>query len=116
MGFLLSVHCVALRDTVCSCEISETLNVEPLPLQMERSQLRCFGHVTRMSQERLARQVLLATPAGKRPRGRPRTRWRDYISDLAWSSLGVEPAELSEIAVDREVFKVFLGMLSPPPS
>ena len=28
MGFLLSVHCVALRDTVCSCEISETLNVK----------------------------------------------------------------------------------------
>jgi len=33
-----------------------------------------------------------------------RTRWRDYISDLAWSHLGVEPAELSEIALDREVF------------
>ena len=24
------------------------------------------------------------TPTGKRPRGRPRTRWRDYISSLAW--------------------------------
>ena len=61
-------------------------------------------------------RVLLATPAGKRLRGCPRTRWRDYISELAWSRLGVEPAELSEIAVDREVFQVFLGMLSPPPS
>ena len=30
-----------------------------------------------------------------------------YISDLAWSHLGVEPAEISEIAVDHEV-------LSPP--
>jgi len=27
-------------------------------------------------------------------RGRPRT--GDYISDLAWTSLGVEPAKLSE--------------------
>ena len=34
-----------------------------------------------------------------------------YISDLAWSRLGVEPAELSEIAVDREVFPVILGLL-----
>jgi len=28
----------------------------------------------------------------------------DYISDRAWSRVGVEPAEISEIAVDREVF------------
>ena len=47
-------------------------------------------------------------PTGKRPRGRPRTRWQDYISNLSWSRLGVEP-ELSEIAVDREVFRVLLG-------
>jgi len=33
-------------------------------------------------------EVLLATPTGKWPRGRPRTRWNDYISDLAWSRLG----------------------------
>ena len=40
-----------------------------------------FGHMTRMLWKRLARQVLLATPTGKRPRRRPkeRTRWRDYI-------------------------------------
>jgi len=49
---------------------------------------------------------LQSIPTGKRPKVCPRTRWRDYISDLAWSRLGVEPAELSEIAVDREVFRV----------
>ena len=59
---------------------------------------------------------LQSTPIGKRPRGRPRTRWRDYIFNPAWSRLGVEPAKLSEIAVDREVFWVFLGLLSPRPS
>ena len=32
------------------------------------------------------------------------------ISDLAWSRIGVEPAELSEIAVNREVFQVFLRL------
>jgi len=64
-----------------------------------------------------------------RPRSRPRNRWSNYISDLAWSCLGVEQAELvsrnfrtsqqkfqnesaeiSEIAVDREIFRV-LGLL-----
>ena len=34
-----------------------------------------------------------------------------FISDLAWSRLGLERAELSEIAVDREVFRTPLGLL-----
>jgi len=42
--------------------------------------------------------------------------WRDYTFDLSWSRLGVEPAELSEIAVDREVFRILLGLLTPRPS
>jgi len=45
-----------------------------------------------------------ATPTGKRPRGRPRIRWRDNISDLACSRRGLEPAKLSEIAEKRVVF------------
>jgi len=47
----------------------------------------------------------------KWPSVRPRTRWRDYISDLAWSRVGVEPTKLSEIVVDRKVFRVLLGLL-----
>jgi len=62
-----------------------------------------------MSQGKPARHVLLATLMGKRPRGRPRTKWSDYISELAWTSLGVESAKLSDIAVDREVFPVLLA-------
>ena len=56
---------------------------------------------------------LQSKPTGNRRKVCPRTRWRDYISDLAWSRLGVEPAELSEIAVDLEVFWVLLGLLPP---
>jgi len=37
---------------------------------------------------------LQSTPVGKQPRGRPMTRGSDYISDLAWSRLGVEPVVL----------------------
>jgi len=70
-----------------------------------------------MSCERLAKKVLLATvyTHGKaaQPQRSSKDRWRDYISDLACSRLGVEPAELSEITVDREVFRVLLGLLPP---
>ena len=81
MGFLRRVHSVTLLDKVCSCEICKALNVEPL-VQNERSSYVRFGHMSGISHERLARQVLLARPTGKRPRGRPKTRWSDYFSDL----------------------------------
>jgi len=48
---------------------------------------------------------------GKGPKVWPKTKWCDYISDLAWSHLGVERAELSDIAVYREEFRVHLGLL-----
>jgi len=114
IGFLRRAHGVTLPDTVHIFEIREALNVEPL-LRIERSELRWFGHVSRMSRERLARQTLHATNAGRRPGGGPRTRWSDYNCDLAWSRLGVEPADLSEIAVDHESFRVLLGLLLPRP-
>jgi len=45
------------------------------------------------------------------PGGRSRTRWRDYISDLARSRLGVDPAEPAEVAENREVIRHLLGLL-----
>jgi len=119
VGFLWRVHgvTVTLHNKVCSCEIRRVFNVETL-LRIERLQLRCFCHVSTVqnAHEILAREVLLTKPTGKRPRGLSRPRWSNYTSDHAWSHLGVEPAELSDIAVDRGVFQVFLVLLPPQPS
>ncbi|KAK3572444.1 hypothetical protein QTP86_032667 [Hemibagrus guttatus] len=52
---------------------------------------------------RLPGEVFRACPTGKRPRGRPRTCWRDYVSRLAWERLGVPPEELEEVSGEREV-------------
>ena len=105
---------VTLRDKVRSYEILRTLNVEPLLI--ERTQLKLFRPCIQNAQRKLARQALLAKPTGKRSRCRPRPRWSNCISDLAWSRLGAKPAKLSEIAIDREVFQVFLWMLPLQPS
>lgn len=35
-----------------------------------------------------------AHPTGRRPRGRPRIHWRDYISHLAWEHLRIPREEL----------------------
>ena len=82
----------------------EELGVEPLLLHIERSQLRWLGHLFRMPPGRLPREVFLACPAGRRPRGRPRTRWSDYVAQLAWERLGILPEELEEVSGEREVW------------
>ena len=86
-----------------SSEIRKSLNIEPLLLQIERSQLRWFGHVSRMPQERLHKQALLAKPNGRIPVGRPTTRGTNYIEDLGWNRLGLYPSEIMDVMEDREV-------------
>ncbi|KAK3531112.1 hypothetical protein QTP70_011064 [Hemibagrus guttatus] len=102
MSFLRRVAGHSLRDRVRSSVTQEELGVEPLLLHIERGQLRCFGHLFRMPPGCLPGEVFRACPTGKRPRGRPRTRWRDYVSRLAWECLGVPPEELEEVSGERE--------------
>jgi len=104
MESLQKNYSVTLRDKVRSFGIRKTLNVEPLP-GTEWSQLRWLYHVTRKPQERLVRRVLLAAHTRKRSSAQPRARWCDHNSNLSWSSLNVESAELSEIVENREVFR-----------
>ena len=116
MRFLRRIEGVTLFNKVRSSEIRKSRNIEPLLLQIERSQLRWFGHVSRMPQERLPKQALFAKANGKRPVGRPRTRWTDHIEDLGWNRLGLRPSEMMEVMEDREVWRLNLELLPPQPS
>ncbi|KAI3363609.1 hypothetical protein L3Q82_001239 [Scortum barcoo] len=102
MSFLRRVAGRSLRDRVRSSVIREELGVEPLLLRIERSQLRWLGHLFRMPPGRLPREVFQACPTGRRPRGRPRTRWRDYVSRLAWERLGDPPGRAGGSVWDLE--------------
>ncbi|KAK3556392.1 hypothetical protein QTP70_007987 [Hemibagrus guttatus] len=108
MSFLRKVAGRSLRDRVRSSVTREELGVEPLLLHIERGQLRWLGHLFRMPPGRLPGEVFQACPTGKRPWGRPRTRWRDYVFRLAWERLGVPPEELEEVARERETMRLFL--------
>ncbi|KAF7654265.1 hypothetical protein LDENG_00072170, partial [Lucifuga dentata] len=108
MRFLCRVSGLTLRDRVRSLDIQEGLGVEPLLLHIERSQLRWFRHLVRMDPGRLPREVFQARPTGKRPRGRPRTCCRDYISWLTWERLEVPQEELEGLAGDRKCGPVCL--------
>ena len=48
MRFLRRIEEVTLFNNVRSAEIRKSLNIEPLLLRIERSQLRWFGHVSRI--------------------------------------------------------------------
>ena len=111
--FDLNIEGVTLFNKVRSSEIRKSLNIEPLLFRIERSQLRWFGHVSRMPQERLPKQALLAKANGRRPVGRPRTRWTDYVEDLGWNRLGLRPSEMMEVMEDREVWRLNLELLPP---
>ncbi|KAK0138802.1 putative RNA-directed DNA polymerase from transposon X-element [Merluccius polli] len=113
MSFLRRVAGLSLRDRVRSSVIREELGVDPLLLRVERSQMRWLGHLVRMPPGRLPGEVFRARPTGRRPRGRPRTRWRDYVSRLAWERLGIPQEELDEVAGEREVRASLLRLLPP---
>ncbi|XP_054592057.2 LINE-1 retrotransposable element ORF2 protein [Nothobranchius furzeri] len=115
MSFLRRVAGLSLRDRVRSSDIREGLGVEPLLLRIERSQLRWFGHLVRMPPGRLPGEVFRACPAGRRPPGRPRTRWRGYVSNLVRERLGVLPEELVDKAGERTAWSSLIGMLPPRP-
>ena len=100
MKFLRRIEGVTLFNKVRSSEIRKSLNIEPLLLRIERSQRRWFGHGSRMPQERLSKQALHAKANGRRPVGRPRTRWTDYVEDLGWNRLGLRPSEMMEVMED----------------
>ncbi|KAK3522666.1 hypothetical protein QTP86_029134 [Hemibagrus guttatus] len=102
-SFLRRVAGRSLRDRVRSSVTREELGVEPLLLHIERGQLSWLGHLFWMPPGRLPGEVFRECPTGKRPRGRPRTRWRDYVSRLAWERLSFPPEELEEVSGEREL-------------
>ena len=75
MGFLRRISGLTLLDKVKSANTRESLNIKSLLLRLERSQLRWYGHVTRMCQKRTAKKLLCSTSIGQRLRGQPKTQW-----------------------------------------
>ena len=55
-----------------------------------------------MSQERLPKLALLAKVNGRRPVGRTRTRWTNYIEDLDWNHLGLHSSKMMDV---RKIMK-----------
>ena len=115
MRFLRRVADLKLCDQVKSSSIRESLQIEPLLIHIERSQLRWLGHVLRMPPNRLPNQVFQATPTERKPVGRPKTSWRKYMEKLLQERLGLQWIEVQQVAQDRNRWKQLLNELKPRP-
>lgn len=115
MAFLRRTVGLTRLDRVRSSAIREQLQIEPLLLWIERSQLRYYGHVMRMSEDRLVQRILLAQPCQRRPRGRPRMRWWDYILNLCRSRLNISGEELAAAVSCRQGWRGATRALPPRP-
>ena len=116
MRFLRRIEGVTLFNKVRGSDIRKSLNIEPLFLRTERSQLRCFGQVSKMPQGRLPKQALLANANGRRPVERTRTRWTNHNKDLGWNRWGLHPSEMMNVMEYREIRRLDLELLRPQPS
>ena len=52
------------------------------PFQKYFIQLQCYGHVQRMEEGRLPKEVMKWRPPGRRKRGRPKHTWAEGIRGL----------------------------------
>jgi hypothetical protein len=68
--------------------------------------IRWEGHVARMVEGRGVYRVLVGKPKGKRPLGRPRLRWEDYIK-LDIREVG--NMDWNELAEDRDRWRALVN-------
>ena len=72
-----------------------------------KSRMRWAGHVTRMGEEMGAYRVLVGKPEGKRPLGRPRSRWVDIRMDFQEVRYGY--MDWIGLAQDRDTWRTLVS-------
>jgi hypothetical protein len=72
--------------------------------------MRWAGHVASMGEGRDVYRVLVGRPEGKRPLGRPRRRWEDYIN-MYLREIGINGANWIRLAQDKIQWQAFVGTI-----
>ena len=67
------------RDRIRTEDIRKSVGVCSVLNKIDAGQLRWLGHLERMEEERVVRGCWEWMPGGRRPRGRPRKRWKETI-------------------------------------
>jgi len=71
------------KDKIRNTIIKQKMNVTRSLLDDNKTQqLKRYGHVQRMEEERLPKKVMKWSPPGRRKRGRPKATWVEGIRGL----------------------------------
>ena len=94
-------------------DVLNRTHLKPLRSYLARRRLRWLGHVARMGQHRLPRQLLSSWVYNPRPRGAPlMTFGRSISKDL--QEAGVEIDGWYEVAQNRALWREVVRHLAPP--
>ena len=109
MKVLRLIKGVTRLDRIRNESIRNELEVEDVLRVVERGQLRWYGHVKRMDEDRYPRRFLDWEPNKTRPVGRPKKRWRENL-DAAMRKRGssIQQVEEERLFEDRQEWRVFL--------
>ena len=108
MRVLRLIKGVTRRDRCKNADIRKEVGVGSIIEDIERSKLRWYGHVMRMSDDGLPKKYLTWVPEGSRPTGRPRKRWIDGIkAGMSRRSRTLEEIEHVRLYDDRDAWRAF---------
>ena len=98
---LRSILKIKWQDRVSNLEVLEMAESTSIEAMVLKNQLRWTGHVIRMKDSRLPKQLLYGELCqGKRRQGRPIKRYKDGVkANVAWA--GIAPNELEACAQER---------------
>jgi hypothetical protein len=82
-------------------ELNDLYSSPNILLVIKSRRMRWAWHVARMGEGRDVYRVLVGKPAGKRPLGRPRCRWKDNIK-MDFHEVGCGGTDWIELAQDRD--------------
>jgi hypothetical protein len=76
--------------------------------QVKSRRMRWAGHVVRVGEDRKVYKFLVGKPEGKRPLGRPRRRWEDWIR-IDLREFGLGGVDWIRLAHDRDRWRAIVS-------
>ena len=105
MRCLRSIMRIRQEDRVPDTEVLERANAESVFSLLKRAQLRWAGHVYRMEDSRIPKQLLYGELAsGTRKRGRPKLRFKDTLK-ASMKDCHIDPDTWEQTALNRQAWR-----------